>query len=272
MDNATCLEAASLDYGGEQQRGCTNPYDGKFTPWTDELILEDNADRPEGCYSWGGCQGGCGLSINSYAKGSNTTCGDCWGGAVYCKRKEEDGKKPSEFDPNSHGTIKVASSARPRCTLAPGADDFFRDSCSRHSDDPFMCAGLFHHSDRGCDSFCCWNAKSEKAWLLDGCPKVGVRKLDQEVDEHQVAPVRCCSDSTASCHSKDIGCVKQTYSDAKRTCANHGMRLCSWQEMKSNFCCGTGCNFDLELAWISRHTYPHNALETVSEANVTVLV
>jgi hypothetical protein len=111
-----------------------------------------------------------------------------------------------------------------------------------------------------------------KAWLLDGCPKVGERKLDQEADEHQVAPVRCCSDSKASCHSKDIGCMKQTYSDAKRTCANHGMRLCSWQEMKTNLCCGTGCNFDLELAWISRESYPHNGLEIVSETNVTALV
>jgi hypothetical protein len=111
-----------------------------------------------------------------------------------------------------------------------------------------------------------------KAWILDGCPKVGERNLDKEVDEYQVAPVRCCSDSKASCHSQEIGCMKQTYSDAKRTCSKHGMRLCNYQEMKTNLCCGTGCNFDLESAWISRESYPRSELETVSETNVTAVV
>jgi hypothetical protein len=118
---------------------------------------------------------------------------------------------------------------------------------------------------------CTPNSDGGKAWILDGCPKVGERKLDQEVDEIQIAPVRCCSDSM-SCHSREIGCMKQTYSDAKRTCANQGMRLCTWQEMKTNLCCGTGCNFDLELTWILRESYPQTGLETVSETNFTAVV
>jgi hypothetical protein len=136
--------------------------------------------------------------------------------------RESYGKKPSEFDPNSHG--------------------------------------------------------HQKAWAVDGCAKVGDRKLDQEFDEHQVASVRCCSeiaDSKTSCHSKEMGCVKQTYSDAKRTCAHHGMRLCSWQEMKTNRCCGAGCNFDLDVAWVLRESYgnPHwpTHLEVADESNVTLV-
>jgi len=115
-----------------------------------------------------------------------------------------------------------------------------------------------------------------KAWTVDGCSKVGDRKLDKEFDVDQVAPVRCCSDSTDSCHSTDVGCLQQTYSDAKHTCAKHGMRLCSWQEMKTNLCCGTGCNFDLDLAWVVKESYGnphwHSGLEIASETNITTLV
>jgi len=119
---------------------------------------------------------------------------------------------------------------------------------------------------------------NRQAWAVDGCAKAGDRKLDKELDWNQVAAVRCCSDShLPSCQSKEIGCLKQTYSEASNTCAKHGQRLCSWHEMKTNFCCGTGCNFDLELVWVLRESYgnPHwpNAI-VLSEAdnNETALV
>merc|ERR1712046_356041 len=75
---------------------------------------------------------------------------------------------------------------------------------------------------------------SGKAWLLDGCPKVGERNLDQEVDEYKTAPVRCCSHSKASCYSKEIGCIKQTYFDAPHVCqARHAPVHLSRDEDKS---------------------------------------
>jgi hypothetical protein len=117
---------------------------------------------------------------------------------------------------------------------------------------------------------------NRKSWAVDGCAKVGDRKKDKELTQDQVAPVRCCSDSKTFCQSKEIGCVKQTYSDAKHTCAKHGLRLCSWHEMKTNLCCGTGCNFDVELAWVLRESYgnPHwpKGLEFASESNATAIV
>jgi len=115
-----------------------------------------------------------------------------------------------------------------------------------------------------------------KTWTVNGCPKQGGGMVDKEFDDHQVAPVRCCSDSRASCHSKEIGCLKQTYSDAKNTCAKRGERLCSWQEMNTNLCCGTGCNFDLELAWVLKESYRNpnwpKVLEFANETSDTVLV
>jgi hypothetical protein len=104
---------------------------------------------------------------------------------------------------------------------------------------------------------------SEPMYAVDGCANEKDSKpqdmKDKSMSHHEVAAVRCCTDALAGsksvCHSKNVGCLKQTYDQAEASCARHGMRLCSWFEMKTNLCCGTGCNFDSSLSWIKRGSY-----------------
>lgn len=94
-------------------------------------------------------------------------------------------------------------------------------------------------------------------WTVDGCAKVQPenRNKDKQLSNWETAAVRCCSYYGRKCESQTVGCKRQTYAAAEQTCAAKGMRLCSWHEMKSNLCCGTGCNMDLELAWVLRDSY-----------------
>lgn len=94
-------------------------------------------------------------------------------------------------------------------------------------------------------------------WTVDGCARVQPenRNKDKQLSKWDTAAVRCCSYHAQKCESTLVGCKRQTYQAAKQTCAAHGMRLCSWHEMKTNLCCGTGCNFDLELAWVLGGSY-----------------
>ena len=68
----------------------------------------------------------------------------------------------------------------------------------------------------------------------------------------QTGAVRCCSLDGGSCDSKTPGCSTLTFSEAQQKCSEFGMRLCTEEELASNICCSTGCNFDSELVWYTK--------------------
>ena len=65
----------------------------------------------------------------------------------------------------------------------------------------------------------------------------------------QTGAVRCCSFDGGSCESK---CSILTFSNAKQKCSEFGMRLCTEEELASNICCGTGCDFDFGVVWYTK--------------------
>ena len=72
----------------------------------------------------------------------------------------------------------------------------------------------------------------------------------------QTGAVRCCSfddyGNGRSCKSKIPDCSTLTFSNAKKKCSEFGMRLCTEEELASNICCKTGCNFDFKLVWYTK--------------------
>ena len=67
------------------------------------------------------------------------------------------------------------------------------------------------------------------------------------ISSTQSGAVRCCSFDGGSCKSKIPDCSTLTFSNAEEKCSIFGMRLCTKEELASNICCGTGCEFDIEL-------------------------
>ena len=67
----------------------------------------------------------------------------------------------------------------------------------------------------------------------------------------QKAAVRCCSMTGDTCISpgNPESCLTTTYDEAQTKCEGEGRRLCTLMEYLK--CCGSGCNFDVELAWHS---------------------
>ena len=88
----------------------------------------------------------------------------------------------------------------------------------------------------------------------------------------QVAAVRCCSLSGISCitpgghNAEQYGeCLKTaTFEEAEGKCASINMRLCTLEELESNLCCGTGCEFDMKLTWHKRGITQANNTENPS--------
>ena len=76
---------------------------------------------------------------------------------------------------------------------------------------------------------------------------------DQDmISTTQTGAVRCCSFDGESCKSKIPDCLTLTFSNAKEKCSQFGMRLCTEEELASNICCTTGCEFDFELVWYTK--------------------
>eukprot|EP00929_Paragymnodinium_shiwhaense_P093305 TRINITY_DN5343_c4_g1_i1.p1 TRINITY_DN5343_c4_g1~~TRINITY_DN5343_c4_g1_i1.p1 ORF type:complete len:5356 (-),score=897.12 TRINITY_DN5343_c4_g1_i1:93-15986(-) len=48
-----------------------------------------------------------------------------------------------------------------------------------------------------------------------------------------------------------------TFQEATKLCENKGMRLCTWMELQSGHCCGTGCDLDNHLVWTRDPTRDH---------------
>lgn len=121
------------------------------------------------------------------------------------------------------------------------------------------------------------NSTGESLYVLDGCPKLHGgdpdfkdKKITSSTRRRAAeAPVRCCSHSAGKCHSKEVGCKVEKYHDAVRTCEDHHMRLCTWHEMKTNLCCGTGCNFDSQMAWILDGSYAKKPSEFDPDTTTT---
>lgn len=95
-------------------------------------------------------------------------------------------------------------------------------------------------------------------WAVEGCTKEKDHKpidhLSRGLQLDGKAAVRCCQHSTGNlqCASSVINCpMGKTYVEGKKICEDHGMRLCTKDELESNVCCGTGCNFDSWLIWTS---------------------
>ena len=90
--------------------------------------------------------------------------------------------------------------------------------------------------------------------LASGCPSNpnGIQNFQDMTSTTQTGAVRCCSLDGGSCDSKTPGCSTLTFSEAQQKCSEFGMRLCTEEELASNICCKSGCNFDLKLAWYTK--------------------
>ena len=95
--------------------------------------------------------------------------------------------------------------------------------------------------------------------LASGCPKRllesnpnDIQNSQDMISDSQTSAVRCCSLDGGSCESKIPDCSTLTFSNARRECSRFGMRLCTEEELASNICCGTGCEFDIELVWYAK--------------------
>ena len=89
--------------------------------------------------------------------------------------------------------------------------------------------------------------------LASGCPRFsGWHDSTDIFSTTQTGAVRCCSLDGGSCKSKIPDCSTLTFSNARRECSRFGMRLCTEEELASNICCGTGCEFDIELVWYAK--------------------
>ena len=91
--------------------------------------------------------------------------------------------------------------------------------------------------------------------LAAGCNADNANAIQHNQDlisTTQTGAVRCCSFDGESCKSKIPDCSTLTFSNAIQKCSEFGMRLCTEEELARNICCGTGCDFDLELVWYTK--------------------
>ena len=93
---------------------------------------------------------------------------------------------------------------------------------------------------------------SDRRGLASGCPSQNTQNTQDMISTTQTGAVRCCSFDGASCASETPNCSTQTFSNAKQECSEFGMRLCTEEELASNICCGTGCDFDFGLVWYTK--------------------
>ena len=94
-----------------------------------------------------------------------------------------------------------------------------------------------------------------QAGLASGCPSdANAIQNTQDIisTTTQTGFVRCCSKIGGSCKSEIPDCSKLTFSNAEQKCSESGMRLCTKEELASNICCKTGCNYDRELVWYTK--------------------
>ena len=91
--------------------------------------------------------------------------------------------------------------------------------------------------------------------MADGCPKTGatINTINpSKFARGKVARggVRCCSKDGQKCKSLcNRREEKVTYAEALNRCVRNGMRLCTADELASDKCCGTGCNYDVIRVW-----------------------
>jgi hypothetical protein len=84
LDKDTCIDAAENVAGS---MAC-HSFDGEEQPWEDVFDLVEDADKSRGCYTYGAARHGCGLFVNTVARGSNATCGQAYSTSLLCKSKD----------------------------------------------------------------------------------------------------------------------------------------------------------------------------------------
>lgn len=116
-------------------------------------------------------------------------------------------------------------------------------------------------------------------WGVEGCTTEHDHKqrdyLPRELKLDARAAVRCCLHTRGriECASSSVGCPKQkTYAEGKKICEDKSMRLCSKDELESNVCCGTGCNFDSFLIWTSTEFVGNKTASPFGDPHVTAKV
>ena len=86
--------------------------------------------------------------------------------------------------------------------------------------------------------------------MSKGCPRTYPDEgltLQPSYSKHAV---RCCNGAGNVCDSDKTGfCYGiTTYEKAEKICSDLGERLCYHDEIEN--CCGTGCEYDHETAWV----------------------
>ena len=104
---------------------------------------------------------------------------------------------------------------------------------------------------------CCVLGK--KYCALDACTNdphshFDDRKPGNYDGQRGIARIVCCEMDGSSCTrhtgSEKMCSARVTWNYANRVCQKMGKRLCNGQN-ELNKCCGTGCNFDVFLAWVN---------------------
>jgi hypothetical protein len=85
VDRQGCLDAAEE----LSPEGCASA-DGTRKHWPEILKPERKGGRPNGCYLYQACQGGCGLYLNNYTESSTDTCGACFSTGLLCELEASD--------------------------------------------------------------------------------------------------------------------------------------------------------------------------------------
>ena len=98
-----------------------------------------------------------------------------------------------------------------------------------------------------------FNFCSNLVSLADGCPRTGATINTINPSRFARGGVRCCSKDGQKCDSlcknKRRRGDRVTYEVALQRCASKGWRLCTADELASNKCCATGCQYDIMSVW-----------------------
>jgi hypothetical protein len=114
------------------------------------------------------------------------------------------------------------------------------------------------------------SAPRETGTTTAGCV-ISMHPTIAQTDPDATAALRCCSHDGMSCQTQDLpgsgdpvaifgvdgeetghvqACINSvTFAEAKDTCAEAGLRLCSVNELHTGTCCGTGCWHDHRSIW-----------------------
>ena len=94
----------------------------------------------------------------------------------------------------------------------------------------------------------------DQYYVGDGCTSSGTSVPGLFQSKYFTANVRCCSEDGSTCDTKGgHTCPNDAvpFDDAVSECEDHGMRLCTKDELLSDVCCGSGGSCDSYAIWTS---------------------